>query len=187
MIRLVQLSATGQALALYWTINAQTMMGYAAGRSLIALFDPMAPATMTPETEYAWLDQLPVARGDRRLMTWQSSAFAAAESRSGIRLDRHWWGQEHLSLTLGSIAPRQLRRLPRVHSSGRSSTHPRRRSAAAGIVGDPDPGRLHDLIRLVLEPEIGGPLLPADVLSEEPLSRAWELISSSLQRTGLCP
>ncbi|MEV4223007.1 DUF6461 domain-containing protein [Nonomuraea sp. NPDC049725] len=165
--RIERLSVQGQALTLRWTANLATTVGYAAHGALVALFDPMSPEAVTPESGRDWLHRLPVTPAQWR-KDWYAAALTLGETLSGVRLDEAWWAQRHLKIALHPDPPSTglpPLRPPAEHRRIIEADH-----RLAEIVNEPTPERLHDIIRLAVEQ-----LLPAPP-SEGPFAEAWELI-----------
>ncbi|MFI6390591.1 DUF6461 domain-containing protein [Nonomuraea sp. NPDC050540] len=144
-----RLSASGEALALQWTVNYVATVAYARDGQVIGSFDPADLDTINPAAGRAWLSGLPVTQEEWR-QGWQPAALALGEELSGVRLDQAWLAREHLCVPLGS-APPQVRPPSgfRVRDWLRPTLEgdPRLRAIAA----DPAPERQHEIIQLAIE------------------------------------
>ncbi|MFI6796711.1 DUF6461 domain-containing protein [Streptosporangium canum] len=98
-----ELSATGEALSIHWTVNHDAGISYAARGKLVTVFDPLDVEELDSSTASL---NLTLAAAQWR-EDWMAAALTAGEELSGIRLDRTWFDEPHLGLvaTTGSTTP----------------------------------------------------------------------------------
>ncbi|MFI6904849.1 DUF6461 domain-containing protein [Nonomuraea sp. NPDC050394] len=144
-----RLSASGEALALQWTVNHVATVAYARDGQVIGTFDPADLDTINPASGREWLSGLPVTPDEWR-QGWQPAALALGEEWSGVRLDRDWLAREHLCVPLGSARP-QVRPPSafRVRDWLRPTLEGDPRLLA--IAADPAPERQHEIIQIAIE------------------------------------
>ncbi|WP_327045245.1 DUF6461 domain-containing protein [Microbispora sp. NBC_01189] len=99
------LSRSGRALALYWTVNHDAGMRFAANGSVVSSFDPLeGPDPQALE----WLRRVTVTAEEWR-EDWMAAAFAVGEELCGIRIDQDWLQQPHWAVTVSALPIRSVR------------------------------------------------------------------------------
>jgi hypothetical protein len=143
-------TAGGRALSMWWTVNAEVTVTYAAEARIVATFDPFDLDRASPRSGRDWLRGLSISEQEWK-QDWMAACFALGEEISGVRLDREWLELPH------SIVPLLARnRPPRPGVAGLKLDEDMEAVIArdprlARIVAEPTNDKLPEIIQMAVE------------------------------------